>query len=130
MTAYKPNELWNVDIFVMLAYKKSNDGFNYYLVAIDIFSRKAYGAKMKNKDSVSAREAMQTILTKENQPRSSLIDNDAGFLSNDGSVGETFSQFLEKKGIALQTNALKDQRNGSYRQFREAPKINSECDGA
>ena len=45
MTAYKPNELWNVDIFVMLAYKKSNDGFNYYLVAIDIFSRKAYGAK-------------------------------------------------------------------------------------
>ena len=49
MTAYKPNELWNVDNFVMLAYKQSNDGFNYYLVAIDIFSTKAYGAKMKTR---------------------------------------------------------------------------------
>ena len=115
----------------MLAYKKSNDGFNYYLVAIDIFSRKAYGAKMKNKDSVSAREAMQTIITKENQPRSILIDNDAEFLSNDGSVGETFSQFLEKKGYCITNQrAERSQRNGSYRQFREAPKINPECDGA
>ena len=79
MTAFKPNELWNVDIFVMLAYKKSNEGFNYYFVAVDVFSRKAYGAKMINKDSVSAREAMEQILTKEKQPRSMLIDNDAGF---------------------------------------------------
>ena len=63
----------------MLAYKKANDGLNYNLVAVDVFSRKAYGAKMKNKYSVSAREAMEQILTKENQPRSILIDNDAGF---------------------------------------------------
>ena len=97
MTAYKPNELWNVDFFVMLSYKKSNDGFNYYLMAIDIFSRKAYGAKMKNKDSVSAREAMQTIITKENQPRSMLIDNDAGFFSNDGNVGDCFRNYWRKR---------------------------------
>ena len=44
------------------------------------------------------------------KPRSMLIDNDAAFLSNDGSTGETFSTMLEKKGIALQTNALKDHK--------------------
>jgi len=108
MTAFLPNELWVVDIFVMLAYKRVNDGFNYYLVCVDVFSRKAYGAKMKSKDSVSARQGMEEILTKENQPRSILIDNDAGFLSTDGRTGETFAKLLETRGIALQTNALKD----------------------
>jgi len=51
---------------------------------------------------------MEEILTKENQPRSILIDNDAGFLSTDGRTGETFAKLLETRGIALQTNALKD----------------------
>jgi len=108
ITAFKPNELWNVDIFIMLRYKKVNDGFNYFLVCVDVFTRKAYGVPMKNKDSVSAREAIATIITKENKPRSILIDNDAGFLSSDGRVGETISHYLETNGIALQTNALKD----------------------
>jgi hypothetical protein len=108
MTAFKPNELWNVDIFVMLRYKRVNDGYNYFLVCVDVFTRKAWGEPMKYKDSVSAREAISTIINKYNKPRSILIDNDAGFLSSDGRVGETFSQYLEKDGIALQTNALKD----------------------
>ena len=88
---------------------KSNDGFLYYLVCIDVFTRKAYGEIMQNKDSISCKVAMTSILNQEGtKPRSILIDNDAGFLSSDGSTGETFSQMLEKKGIALQTNALKD----------------------
>ena len=32
------------------------------------------------------------------------------FVSNDGSNGETCSTMLEKKGIALQTNAFKDHK--------------------
>jgi transposase InsO family protein len=110
ITAFQPNELWNVDIFVMLRYKKVNDGFNYFRVAIDVFTRKAYGVAMKTKDSISSREAISTIITSANKPRSILIDNDAGFLSSDGGVGETFSTYLEKQGIALQTNALKDHK--------------------
>ena len=108
ITAFQPNELWNVDIFVMLRYKKVNDGFNYFLVAIDVFTRKAYGVAMQTKDSISSREAISKIINASNKPRSILIDNDAGFLSSDGRVGETFSTYLEKQGIALQTNALKD----------------------
>ena len=105
ITAFKPNELWNVDIYVMLRYKRVNDGYNYFLVCVDVFTRKAYGAKMKTKDSVASREAISSIITEQNKPRRILIDNDAGFLSSDGRVGETFSQWLEKRKIALQTNA-------------------------
>jgi len=111
MTAFKENELWNVDIYDMTAWQKGNDGYKYYLVCIDVFTRKAYGEIMKNKDSISSRVAMTSILQKVGaKPRSMLIDNDAGFLSNDGSTGETFSTMLDKKGIALQTNALKDHK--------------------
>ena len=90
---------------------KGNDGYKYDLICIDVFTRKAYGEIMKNKDSISSRVAMTSILNQVGaKPRSMLIDNDAGFLSSDGSTGETFAAMLEKKGIALQTNALKDHK--------------------
>ena len=73
-----------------------------------MFTRKAYGVAMKTKDSTSSREAISKIINASNKPRSILIDNDAGFLSSDGRVGETFSTYLDKQGSALQTNALKD----------------------
>jgi len=104
-----PNEVWNVDIFDMSQYKDANQGYRYLLACVDVFTRKAYVEPMTNKNSVAAREAFQSILSAAKaQPRSILIDNDAGFLSTDGSTGETFSKFLDGKQIAMQTNALKD----------------------
>ena len=47
MTAFKENELWNVDIYDMTAWQKGNDGYKYYLVCIDVFTRKAYGEIME-----------------------------------------------------------------------------------
>ena len=67
LTAFKPNELWKVDIYVMLRYRTVNHGYNYFLVCIDVFTRKAYGAIVKTKDSIASREAMSTILTEQNQ---------------------------------------------------------------
>ena len=48
------------------ALKKINDGFNNYLVAIDVFTRKAYGVAMQTKDSISSREAISKIITATN----------------------------------------------------------------
>jgi Integrase core domain len=112
ITAMETNELWNVDIFDMSAYEKGNEGYKYMLACVDVFSRRAYTEKMKTKDSIAAREAFEKVLTrlKGEKPRSILIDNDAGFLSEDNRAGETFAEMLEKKGIALQTNALKDHK--------------------
>jgi transposase InsO family protein len=104
-----PNELWNVDIFDMSKHAAANKGFRYLLACVDVFTRRAFVESMKNKNSVAAREAFQSIIKDaKEQPRSILIDNDAGFFNNAGSTGETFSKFLAGKQIAMQTNALKD----------------------
>ena len=109
VVAMVPNELWNVDIFDMSKYVKANKGYRYLLACVDVFTRKAYVEPMQNKNTVAAREAFQSIIARAKaQPRSILIDNDAGFLSTDGSTGETFSKYLEGKQIAMSTNALKD----------------------
>ena len=49
MTAFKENELWNVDIYDMTAWQKGNDGYKYYLICIDVFTRKAYVEIMETK---------------------------------------------------------------------------------
>ena len=50
MTAFKENELWNVDIYDMTAWQKGNNGHKYYLTCIDVLSRKAYREIVANQD--------------------------------------------------------------------------------
>ena len=111
VVAMVPNELWNIDIFDMSKYVEVNKGYKYILACVDVFTRMAFAEPMKKKNSVAAREAFQSVVSKAKaQPRSILIDNDAGFLSVDGSTGETFAKYLDDKQIAMSTNALKDHR--------------------
>jgi len=42
MTAFKENELWNVDVTDMTAWQKGNDGNKYYLICRDLFTGEAY----------------------------------------------------------------------------------------
>ena len=40
ITAYYPNEFWNIDIFDLSKYKSYNKNYRYIFCVIDIFSRK------------------------------------------------------------------------------------------
>ncbi len=115
VVALVPNELWNVDIFDMSKYVQANKGYRYLLACVDVFTRRAYVEPMKNKNSVAAREAFQTIMARAKaQPRSILIDNDAGFLSTDGSTGETFAKLLDADQCAQRS-----QSHERHRQLRQ-----------
>ena len=44
------DSLWDIDLADMKAYEHDNDGYRYLLIAIDVFSKKAWGLPTKRKD--------------------------------------------------------------------------------
>ena len=51
IVAYHVNELWQMDIFDLSRYQQENDGYRYLLVSVDVFSRKAFVAPIKEKNA-------------------------------------------------------------------------------
>jgi hypothetical protein len=87
--------------------------YKYVLCAIDAFTRKVWLEAMKTKSSEASAVAFQEILERANaKPRSITTDNDSGFLKGDAQGGaadeNTFEQLLERKGIQISTNAMRD----------------------
>jgi len=101
VVAYHVNELWQMDIFDLTRYQRENDGFRYLLVSVDVFSRKAFVAPIKDKTPVEVRRGFD-ILIKDVKPRSILSDHEGSFVSKE------FSTYLDKLQIPLNVNAVSD----------------------
>ena len=72
---------------------KENDGVNYLLVVIDVFSKYVWVRLMKNKTVHSLLEAFDSILSEGRKPEKLRTDKGTEFLN------ETFQQYLKKKNI-------------------------------
>ena len=77
IVAYCLNELWQLDIFDSARYQYFNKYYEYLLVDIDVFSRKAYAESMINKDGGSVREAFVKMTTV--QPKTIMSDHEPAF---------------------------------------------------
>lgn len=55
------NELWQADLSDMRTYCNNNDGFNYILCVIDVFTKYAYARSMKNKNSITIKKCFESI---------------------------------------------------------------------
>ena len=53
IVAYRINEIWQMDIYDVSRYEKSNKGFKYMFAVVDVFTRFGYIIPMKNKDITS-----------------------------------------------------------------------------
>ena len=104
IVALFPNELWQMDIFVMQKYSSSNKQYGYLFVIIDVFTRRAGAVPMKNKDSSSCVSALEILIKKLGKPRVILSDNDKAFLS------KSFTQLIDTNEIILQTNIKDDHK--------------------
>ena len=82
IVAYFKNELWQIDIFFLPKYYKSNKGYKFIFCCIDVFTRFVYCRKMKNKDNEDVIKALKSILKIE-QPEKIISDSDSTFLSHD-----------------------------------------------
>ena len=105
ITATQPYEFWQFDIFDLSRYRAKNDDYRYLMASVDVFTRMAWVEPMKNKDSENCAEAFDKILGRSGgTPRSMISDQDRAFIQG------PFLDLMDKKKIALTTNALKDHR--------------------
>jgi hypothetical protein len=106
IVAYYPLSLIQMDIFDLAKYYRDNQGYKYILCIIDVYSRKVWCYKMKNKDNVNVFESFQKFMVDSNlkkyTPTILMSDNDSTF------INKSFQQILENNKIIHQPNILDD----------------------
>lgn len=75
------DEQWQMDILDNQYYKKDNDGYNYLLTVIDIFSKYAWGIPLKTKGQKEVTEAIQSIFNQGRVPRKIQTDQGKEFFN-------------------------------------------------
>ena len=91
------DSLWEADLAFVQEVAKENDGVNYLLVVIDVFSKYVWVRPMKNKTAHSLLEAFDSILSEGRKPEKLRTDKGTEFLN------ETFQQYLKKKNSHFST---------------------------
>ena len=76
---------------------KENDGVNYLLVVIDVFSKFLWVRSMKNKNAQSLVQTFDSILSEKRKPEKLRTDKGTEF------INESFQQYLKKQGIQFYT---------------------------
>ena len=103
IVAYRINEIWQIDIYDVSRYEKSNKGFKYMFAVVDVFTRYGYIIPMKNKDIDSTTQALKEIIAmNKTGPNLIISDNDASFM------GLVFQKLLTSNNIHHDANAIGD----------------------
>ena len=93
IVASYPNQLWQIDIFILDKYEKWNKKYKDILCAIDVFTRTVYCAKMKNKEAETVAEAFEKMIKIGGIPEMIVSDTDSAFTAN------KFKKLIEHQGI-------------------------------
>lgn len=75
---YRPNELWQADLNDMRGLSEHNDGTNYLLTVIDVFSKRLFVRPLKRKSGTEVAEAFRQILEEENKDAPRCLQTDKG----------------------------------------------------
>ena len=106
ITALNVDELWQMDTFDLAKYSTNNDNYKYIFAVVDVFSRKAWVVPMKKQDKNKTTEALQEIISSNNnQPPRSVMGDNASVYNSD-----VFNELLDKYKISLNLNVLNDHR--------------------
>ena len=88
------NRLWQLDLADLSALKSQNDGYTFILSTIDVFSKKGYMIKLKNKNQHTVAAAFEKILMHSKCDKIQ-VDKGTEFYN------ETFKALLKKHGIEM-----------------------------
>ena len=103
IVAMIPNQIWQIDIFILQKYVKFNHGYRDILCAIDVFTRKVYCVPMKGKDIDDCTMGLNQIIKKAGlTPLTIMSDNDSSFM------GGKFQKLLSKYNINHEINIVGD----------------------
>jgi transposase InsO family protein len=90
--------LWQADLVEMIPYADENDGYNYLLTVIDVFSRYAWARPLKRKTGAAVTEAFQDIFQQNGIIPSKLQTDQGKEFEN-----AIFQSFLRQHRIAFFT---------------------------
>ena len=76
------DKLWAAELADMKAFSKYNQGYNFILVVIDIFSKYGWAIPLKNKEGKTVAEAVKTIF-EERKPAKMWVDKGKEFYNKD-----------------------------------------------
>ena len=94
-STFKDN-IWGADLADMQLIRKFNKGFRFLLCVIDIFSKCAWVAPLKDKKVVSIANAFQSFLKKSNRkPNKMWVDKGSEFYNN------SFKKWLQDNDIVM-----------------------------
>ena len=123
----EPNNIWSADLIDLKKLKKYNNGFQYIINIIDLYSRHAWSIPIKNKTGKSIIEAFDSI--RGSKPKKLWVDNGSEFYNktfknwlNDNNI-EMYSTFNEGKAVVIErfNKTLKNKMfkyfttNGTYK---------------
>ena len=88
------DDLWQADLVEMIPYAKANNGVNYLLTVIDVYSKMAFVEPVRNKSAQLVTAAFKTIVQRSRrQPRLLQTDQGKEFFN------KTFSAYLKSLDI-------------------------------
>lgn len=106
LVSYYPLSLIQMDIYDLSKYYRDNQGYKYILCFVDVYSRKVWTYKMKNKDNLNVLEAFKTFIKDSNidkyKPTTIMSDHDSTFTTSQ------FKEILDKHNIFQNLNIKDD----------------------
>ena len=96
------DKIWAADLADMKAFSKFNQGFNFLLLVIDIFSKYGWIIPLKNKEGKTVASALKTIF-KERKPEKMWVDKGKEFYNKDvKELIELYSTENEEKSSVVE----------------------------
>lgn len=112
------NELWQADLSDMRTYSQYNDGFNYILCVIDVFSKYAFARPMKKKDSETVKKCFESIFAEAKAtPRHIQSDKGTEFVS------KNVRNYFKNKNINYYTTNNPDIKASIVERFQRTLKM-------
>lgn len=112
------NELWQADLSDMRTYSEYNDGYNYILCVIDVFSKYAYARAIIKKNSTTIKSCFENIFNEaEATPRHIQSDKGTEFVSKD------VRQYFKSKNVNYYTTNNPDIKASIVERFQRTLKM-------
>ncbi|CAI5671384.1 unnamed protein product [Oreochromis niloticus] len=89
----RPLYQFQADLCDMKSLSEHNDGYQYLLTVIDVFSKKAYARVLKNKTGVQVTKAFEAVLKDSQIPQKLQTDSGKEFFNS------SFQSLMKKHGI-------------------------------
>ena len=130
IVAFAKDQNWQMDLSDMSMYAGANKGYKYILLAVDIFTRKAYARPIKTKSNKAITEAFDLMLNSAT-PVQLTTDKGSEFISkefqeklNEEGIGHNVVQVGDHHALGIIDRLTRTLKEMTHKYFTENNTIN------